>query len=179
MSRGEFAVPRSVRTERAFRRILLVVDAPRDSGRAIEVAIRLAGMNRAQLIIVHVEPTGVPLVAPMGLGPPVIVPRLYFEAERERKGRQTNWLARLVEVAEARGVRATMDVIDAQGSIAEEVTKRAYEEQVDLVVIAEEAPGLLARLVRGTLSAAITESAECPVLVARGPRSVTHSRGEA
>ena len=126
--------------------------------------------NRADLTILHVEPLGIPLIAPLGFAPPAILPTGYFEAEEERSKVKSRWLARLVHVAEDRGVSATMDLVEAQDSIAEEVTRRANEEQADLIVIGAGDSGRLDRLIRGSMSSAIKDRADCPVLVVRGTR---------
>ena len=154
-----------------FKKIMLAVDGPENSGRAIELALRLAAVNRAELNILHVASLGVPMIPPIGFGPPLLLPPVYFEAERERNRRQSRWLARLVEIAEKRGVRATMDIIEASDSIAEEVTRRASEEEVDLVVVGSNEVGGLERLIRGSVSGSVTQKADCPVLVVRGTRA--------
>jgi nucleotide-binding universal stress UspA family protein len=169
--RNSIEVPRSAATERAFRKILLAVDGPENSAHAVELAIRLAATNRADLTILHVVPLGAPLlypVGPVGFGPPFPIPNAYFEAMRERTKRQSRWLSRLVEIAESRGVNATMDLIDAQDSIPREVANRASDEGADLVIVGSNDLGPLGRLIRGSVSASVMHEANCPVLVVRG-----------
>ena len=132
--------------------------------------MELAAQNKADLTIIHVEPLGVPLIAPLGFAPPIILPTGYFEAEKERSRAKSRWLGRLVRVAEERGVSATMEIVDAKDSIAEEVTRRANEDEADLIIIGAGDSGRLERLIRGSMSSAIEDRADCPVLVVRGDR---------
>jgi nucleotide-binding universal stress UspA family protein len=164
------ATQRSLAAAPPFRKIVLAVDRPENSGRAVEAAIGLAAQNGAGLTILHVEPLGVPLIASLGFAPPIILPTGYFEGEEERARLKSRWLARLVHVAEQRGVSATMDLVDARDSIAEEVTRRADEEGADLIIIGAGESGRLERMVRGSMSSAIKDRADCPVLVVRGTR---------
>jgi nucleotide-binding universal stress UspA family protein len=103
----------------------------------------------------------------MGFGVPVGLSIHNFEEERQMTRRLSRWLARLVDVAEERGVRATMDLIPADTSVAEEIKRRASEEGVDLVMVGTNGSTGLEGLLRGSISSAIVKQADCPVLVVR------------
>jgi len=158
---------RTITLNRAFRKILLAVEGPENSGRVIELAIRLAALNGAELTIVHVVPPRIPIVPTNESGVMLPVPSYYFEAEKERMRRRSRWLARLVEAAEEQGVRASMDVVLANDPIAEEVARRAAEEEADLVVVGTNDKSALDRLISGSVSGAVMRKARCPVLVVR------------
>jgi nucleotide-binding universal stress UspA family protein len=157
--------------ERPFRKIVLSVDSPANSGPAVELATKLAQASGAELLILHVSSLGVPLISPMGFGPPMVIPKSYFLGERERTKREAKWLWRLVGVAEHRGVNASMEVIEAQTSIAEEVTRKAVEEEADLIVVGRREIPWIERFFKGSISNGIMQSAKCPVLVVTGDKS--------
>jgi nucleotide-binding universal stress UspA family protein len=167
---------RTMMAERAFRKIMLAVDGPEDSGRAVELAIRLALLNRAELAIIHVASLAIPPAGPPGLVPPLIVPSAYFQGERELSRRRLRWLERLVQVAEGRGVKAHMDLIAAQDSIVTELTRRASQEEADLVIVGTNDRKGLERFIRGSVSNAVSQRADCPVLVVRGNREEAPDR---
>jgi nucleotide-binding universal stress UspA family protein len=176
MSNREMTASRTMMAERAFRKIMLAVDGPEDSGRAVELAIRLAILNRAELTIIHVASLAIPPPSPPGLTPPLIMPSAYFQGERELTKRRLRWLERLVQVAESRGVKAHMDLIEAQDSIATELTRRASQEEADLVIVGKSGRKGLERFIHGSVSNSVSQRADCPVLVVRGDREEAPDR---
>jgi nucleotide-binding universal stress UspA family protein len=166
MSRQKSAT-RAVTVERAFRKIVLAVDGPEKSGKAIELAMTLAAANGADLDVVHVSIDAIPIVAPPAFGMPPPVPSRYFELQQRHEDRMSRWLARIVGLAEERGLNAKMSVLRPRLSVAEEVAKKASDDGADLIVVGMNERSALERLVYGSTSRGVIQHAECPVLVVR------------
>jgi nucleotide-binding universal stress UspA family protein len=158
---------RTVMLDRAFRKIVLAVDGPKNSAKAVDLALTLAASNRADLEIVHVSVDTMPIVAPPAFGMPPPVPNSYFELQRKHEDRMSRWLARIVGLAEERGINTSLNVIRPDLSVAEEVTKKASHDGADLIVVGMNERSTLERLVYGSTSSAVIKHAECPVLVVR------------
>jgi nucleotide-binding universal stress UspA family protein len=167
MSKRVSSSSRTVLLHRVFRKILLAVDGPENSGRATELAIRLAALNGAELEIVHVLTSGPPILPTNEFGAPNLVLGYYFDAQQRSARQHSRWLARLVGAAEEQGVRASMRVVLTEKTIAEEVAERATEDEADLVVVGTKERSSLDRLISGSVSSGVVRKAKCPVLVVR------------
>ena len=165
MSSRQRSATRAVTVDRAFRKIVLAVDGPENSGKAIELAMTLAASNGADLDVVHVSIDTIPIVAPPAFGMPPPVPSRYFELQQRHEDRMSRWLTRIVGLAEERGLNASMSVIHPNLSVAEEVVRKASDDGADLIVVGMKNRGALERLVYGSTSRGVIEHAGCPVLV--------------
>jgi nucleotide-binding universal stress UspA family protein len=161
------AATRAVTVQRAFRRVMLAVDGPENSALAVDLAITLAALNGADLSLVHVVTNEIPFMGPPAYGFMVALPRNFFDEQEQQEKRLSRWLERLAGAAEERGVSATVHLIHARASVAEEVAKKASDEEADLIVVGMNDRNALERLVLGSTSRAVIQRASCPVLVAR------------
>jgi nucleotide-binding universal stress UspA family protein len=166
MSRKASAT-RTITLQRAFRKIMVAVDAPETSGKALELAVKLAATNHAELVVAHVEPVYLPVMAPFGFGTPITLSEHVSEIEVEERRRSSRWLSRLVGVAEERGISATSVLVPGQLSVAEELVRIASDAGADLIVTGTNDRSPLERFVLGSTSGTLLKLARCPVLVAR------------
>jgi nucleotide-binding universal stress UspA family protein len=139
-----------------IKRVLLATDLSAVSAKAADDAIRLAIEHNAQLIVISVIDTSL-LRLPGGR----FLRRVDQERTRIEDGAQA-----LVNRARAAGARATFLVWE--GDPADAVLDAASAEAVDVIVLGSHGRGRLGRLILGSTSKRVTESARCPVLVVRG-----------
>jgi nucleotide-binding universal stress UspA family protein len=156
---------RTVAVRRAFRRIMLAVDGPGNSGSAIELALTVAASTGADLVVTHVELGYVPIVPPFAGGVPLPLPTEISELEAEEEKRMSRWLRRLVTIAERRGVTARKVLIRSQVSVAEELANLATDEGADLIVVGTNHRGPAERFLFGSTSGELLKQAHCPVIV--------------
>jgi nucleotide-binding universal stress UspA family protein len=147
-----FAFPR--RSDRA-RPVLCGVADDRHAPRVVAVAARLARKLAAPLILAHVTPAHVPpgvSAAPAGQA------RLREDENQHANELIDALLSRLVFGADV--TRAV-----ARGAPAETLEKLADRERAQLLVIGATGKGLLATLLKGSVSQHVTGHARCPVVL--------------
>ena len=143
-----------------FRRILHPTDFSRASSRAYAIALDVARQNRAELIVLHVIDTAIP-VPTEGYVPP----RMYEEIRTSALSWAHKKLDRLVARARASGVRARGEVregVSHDGILAAIRTTRA-----DLCVMGTHGRTGLTRLFLGSVAEAVLRKAPCPLLLVR------------
>lgn len=136
-----------------IRRLLLATDLSRSSERAADEAIRLAVESGAQLLVLSVVDPG-RLRLPEGI--------FLRRVDQERTRIEAD-VQRLVGRARIAGVRATFLVWE--GDPAEAILAAAEAEDADVIVLGSHGRGRLGRLVLGSVSARISEEAQCRVVV--------------
>ncbi len=151
-------------------RILVPVDGSECSFNALEFAVDLAAKYDSEICLVHVIPTRylnlwlMPvecLFHPEGFFiPPDVLQRMKDESE--------HLLRSALKLVQSAGINSYTRV--GQGRPANEIAQIAEEENVDLVVIGSHSPGLLARLIFGSVSDDVVHGAPCPVLVVKDLR---------
>lgn len=139
-----------------IRRLLLATDLSSASERAADEAIRMAVASDAQLVVLSVVDPG-RLRLPGGL----FLRRVDQERAQIEAGVQ-----RLVSRARAATARATFLVWE--GDPAEAILAASEAEDVDVIVLGSHGRGRLGRLVLGSISARVSEEAQCEVLVVAG-----------
>jgi len=135
-----------------FRKILVAVDGSEQSNAALAIAIDLAQRYGATLCLLHAFPHVSDL-----LGTPQYMAPL--EA-RSVLGQQVLDSARTQVVMEA--------VVDTQlieGPAVPAIVRVATEDGCDLIVMGSRGQGQLAGLLLGSVSSAVAQRAECPVLI--------------
>jgi nucleotide-binding universal stress UspA family protein len=166
-------------TETTIRTIVAGYDDSETSVRALARAGELARVVGARLVVVSVgpregalelipetlEPLLVP-VAPIGGIPPSAVAA---PPEGTPTGGRLEPAELMLERARfllrQRGVDA--EFMKASGDPADELLRLAEEQQADLIVVGAHEGGLLDRLLRGDVSAAVTRRADRDVLLVR------------
>lgn len=135
-----------------IRRVLLAVDLSSASRDAIEEAIELAAMHRADLVVLSVVDDS-KLRLPGG-------GKRRVDQERDRL---ESGVRAIVRRARDAGVRATHLVWE--GDPAQSILDAALSESADVIVLGSHARTGLRRLLVGRTSTEVTRAAACRVLV--------------
>ncbi len=132
--------------------IVVAYDETEPAKRALARAADLAKTFEAQLIVTSVAPVGA--TGPRGGGPvdPVDPPERHREELEHAK-------AFLSE----QGVTAELQA--AVGDPADAIVALAEERGADLIVVGTREPGMIDRLFKGSVSAAVSRHARCDVLI--------------
>lgn len=135
-----------------FRNILVAVDGSRQASDALDLAIDLAKRYQARLTLLHAFPHVSDL-----LGTP------HYEhllAARTLIGEQLLESAR-AQVGDAMSVETHL----IEGPPAPAILRVADDERVDLIVMGSRGHGQIGGLLLGSVSNAIAQRAQCPVLI--------------
>ena len=131
-----------------LKRILVPVDWTEQSGRALQVAAKLAQEHNALLITLYVLPIPVMMYGP--------APEDYYRHLHEELCRLTPTNAKL-------RVRSLM----AEGDPASVILKVAGENNCDLIVMGTHGRTGLCRLMMGSVAQEVARKAPCPVLTVK------------
>jgi nucleotide-binding universal stress UspA family protein len=135
-----------------FRRILVPVRSPGESGPALAVAARICGLTSGVLRLVHVRTCDPPLRS---------AARWY----RETPGQAAAVLEEALLTAWACGLRATTAVVDARrGAEATAIAGQASAWRADLIVLTCRPKAATTRRVLGSVPDHVMQMASCPVL---------------
>ncbi len=137
-----------------LQRLLVAIDGSVESEMAVTTAIELASAAGAELHFVH------------ALVSVVVEGGAYFEPRAEAE----TALRRRVDEAKAKGVKASILMLDGWQSVAHRLAEAAVECDADLVVVGSRRLGELAGIVRDSTSHALLTESDRPVLVAGRPR---------
>jgi nucleotide-binding universal stress UspA family protein len=138
-----------------FDRIVVAIDGSDASFHAFDKALELAGLTRAQVLVLVVEGPLPAYAATIGE---------IDEVRREKDQFFGSLTAQIQRQAEAAGVDAQIEL--RPGHAAESIVRYASEVEADLIVL-----GYKGRFIRdhvlGSTADRVAESAECPVMIVR------------
>ena len=146
-----------------MKRILFGYDGSEGSQRALDRAAELAQAFGSELIVASVVtsvdsvPIGETVAMPLA---PLAAPALDPEVEAER------W-KQIAEGARRRlGERGlSAEIVTPVGWAADEIVRLAEDREADPIVVGTHEPGLLARLLAGSVSQGVARRAHCDVLI--------------
>jgi len=144
-----------------IRRILHPSDFSRASGAAFSKAVDLAKTNRAELLLVHVLTTVIPMV-----GDGYISPKVYEDVEASSRAYGKKQLDALIAKAKKAGVRAKPLLLE--GIAHDQIVRAARSRRADMIVIGTHGRTGLAKLFLGSVAGRVVSSARCPVMTVRG-----------
>jgi nucleotide-binding universal stress UspA family protein len=148
-----------------FKRILLAVDGSENSERASRVATRLAQKDNAYLVILNVVP-GIKYY--FGMGSRVPIPQTTYEQLLEAANETAREIIdKQVFLARNQGIRARGKVLQATGTIVQEIVDFAAQERADLIVLGTRGLGGFKRMLMGSVSSGVVNHAYCSVLVVK------------
>jgi len=137
---------------KVFNRILCPLDFAEGSLKALELAIRLAAQNKAELYLLHVCP-----VVVIPLGGQVTEPVMAEQAARQRLEE--------IAISDLAGIR--YELLITTGYAAEKVISVQAGLAADLIVMGTHGREGLRRLFLGSVAERIVREASCPVLTTR------------
>lgn len=139
-----------------FKKILVAFDGSQNSKVACEFAAILAKGFKSQVAIVHVLPQ-IPLLSSPR--------RRQYEVTIDNKGDIE--ALRMESQLEKEGIQAKTRIVRAKGSVAESLVDLSNDEDMDLIVAGTRGLGTFRRMVLGSVSNGLLNSASCPILIVR------------
>ncbi len=147
-----------------IRKILCATDLSPASGPAWAHAQLLAGLLKAEVLILHVVP---PLPIPTaGYFPPDLYQEVLTASRRDAQ----EGLDGLLRGSPDPGVRAATRI--EEGGVAQRILEVAREEAVDLLVMGTHGRTGVGRILLGSVADAVVRSAPCPVITVRADGGV-------
>ena len=144
-----------------IRRILHPTDFSKASSAAYKRAVDMAKGNRAELLLVHVLPPAVPMMADG-----YVSPQVYEDMANATRAYGQKHLTALVRKAKQAGVRVKSLLLE--GIPHERIATAARSKKADLLVIGTHGRTGLAKLFLGSVASRVLAVAPCPVLTVRG-----------
>src|ERR1700704_1445693 len=128
---------------------------------AFNHALTLAREQRAEVWLVHVLPTVMPMV-----GEGYMSPKTFDDLQRSMRAQAEKQLDRLVAKAKAARVRARGVLYE--GVAADAIARAARAKRARLIVMGTHGRTGLSRLFMGSVAERVIGTAPCPVLTVRG-----------
>jgi universal stress protein A len=146
-----------------FKKIMSPTDFSEPSDIALGAAIELAEHFSSQLLLVHV-------VAPLSVAPTMTGHSAisFSEIMDEMRSSTDNLLNHMVENKIPDHIKARSQMLE--GVPAEEISRYAKEENVDLIVISSHGKSGWKRLMFGSVTDKVMRIAGCPVLIVSPPK---------
>ncbi|MCK6529197.1 universal stress protein [Myxococcota bacterium] len=147
-----------------FRRILVPVDFSETSGRALDLAARLARDLGASIVLLHV---GAVPEYPMAVIPPEVgtVPQVMIEMYERLAAQQRDALEKVAQ-DHVQGV-AEYKLRTREGFPPEEILTEAAAEGCDLIVMGTHGRTGVSRVLMGSVAERVLRASQVPVLVVR------------
>ena len=143
------------------RPILHPTDFSPASRAAFAHALALAREEGAELVLVHVLPTVMPMASEGYMSP-----KVYDDLQRSMRAQVQKQLDRLLTKAKAARVRARGLLYE--GVAADAITRAARARHAKLIVMGTHGRTGLSRLFVGSVAERVVGTAPCPVLTVRG-----------
>jgi nucleotide-binding universal stress UspA family protein len=124
-------------------------------------ALALAGEEGAELLLVHVLATVMPMV-----GDEYMSPKTFDDLQRSMRAQAQKQLDRLVAKAKTARVRARGVLYE--GVAADAIARAARAKRAKLIVMGTHGRTGLSRLLMGSVAERVVGTAPCPVLTVRG-----------
>ena len=167
-----------------IKKILVPTDLREQSLAGIKYAISLAREHGAEMFVLHVvgeeQTTKASMVPPEGqmffprewasVG---VLSRPFIDIELEER-KLHSFIYGHFEAQELRPVKVTLLV--ELGDVAEGIVSTATEQRCDLIIMASQGKGWLARMISGSMSEEVARKAPCPVLTIQ-PSAVVQDNG--
>lgn len=131
--------------------ILVAVDGSENSKRAGDYAIRLGQELHADVLALHVVPTG-----------------KIFPEENLEKGTKHDYayLDKIGDQSNSAGIKLEIEILRADSPVVNEIVEYANKKNIDLIVIGIRSISEF-RFMLGSTATGVVETARCPVLVVK------------
>ncbi len=144
-----------------FKRILLATDFSETSTYAVEYALLMARTFGAELHVLHVLETEIPVMMD---GIVYLPPNYFDEIEKITAERLESVIAR-----EDRD-KLAVTLVMRRGAPFSQIVRYAHDQKMDLIVLGTHGRGALAHVFLGNVAEKIVRQAPCPVLTVRHPK---------
>lgn len=144
-----------------IRRIMHPTDFSGASSAAFRRAVDMAKTNTAELLLVHVITSVVPIMTDG-----YVSPRVYEDLEAAARADGQKQLDKLVRKARQAGARVKGLLLE--GVPHERIAQAARSKKADMVVMGTHGRTGFAKLVLGSVASRVLTVAPCPVLTVRG-----------
>lgn len=144
-----------------IRRIVHPTDFSKASAPAYKRAVEMAKGNRAELLLVHMLTSAVPMMADG-----YVSPQVYEDLANATRAHGEKHLAALVRKAKQAGARVKGLLLE--GVPHERIAQAARSRKADLIVMGTHGRTGLAKLFLGSVASRVLAVAPCPVLTVRG-----------
>ena len=144
-----------------IRRIMHPTDFSGASSAAFRRAVDMAKANTAELLLVHVITSVVPIMTDG-----YVSPRVYEDLEAAARADGQKQLDKLVRKARQAGARVKGLLLE--GVPHERIAQAARSKKADMVVMGTHGRTGFAKLVLGSVASRVLTVAPCPVLTVRG-----------
>lgn len=155
-----------------FKRLLVPLDGSRLGSRAVRYATEIAQHFSAEVILLHVIESAIPISAPIDAmssiqSPPSteIAARVAFEADKRNAAHAKQYLSRKVRAMKSQDIQASYQVV--VGHPAQSIMEFTDNEKIDLVVMTTHGRSGLGRAVMGSVADEVIRDSGLPILVIR------------
>jgi nucleotide-binding universal stress UspA family protein len=145
-----------------FSKILVGIDGSAESMKAVEFAVSMAKIYRAELIAVHVLTSDIGYIysSPGVEGPPLTIKEIILLAEDEA----TKWFDESKEIANNKEIQLKTEFIVAKKSVLNTMLEYVEEHNINLIVVGTRGRSGIKKMLLGSVASGLVTYASCPVL---------------
>jgi nucleotide-binding universal stress UspA family protein len=146
-----------------FSKIMVGIDGSEESMKAVEFAISMAKIYRAELIAVHVLTSDIGYIysSPGVESPPLTIKEIILLAEDEA----TKWFDKAKEKADNEEIQLKTEFIVAKKSVLNKILEYLEEHNINLIVVGTRGRSGIKKMLLGSVASGLVTYASCPVLV--------------
>lgn len=146
-----------------FSKIIVGIDGSEESMKAVELAISMAKIYRAEIIAVHVltSDIGYKYSSPGVESPPLTIKEIMLLAEDEA----TKWFDEAKENANNKEIQLKTEFIVAKKSVLNTILEYVEEHNINLIVVGTRGRSGIKKMLLGSVASGLVTYASCPVLV--------------
>jgi nucleotide-binding universal stress UspA family protein len=146
-----------------FSKIMVGIDGSEESMKAVEFAICMAKIYRAEIIAVHVLTSDIGYIysSPGVESPPLTIKEIMLLAEDEA----TKWFDEAKENANNKEIQLKTEFIVAKKSLLNTILEYVEEHNINLIVVGTRGRSGIKKMLLGSVASGLVTYASCPVLV--------------
>jgi len=146
-----------------FSKIMVGIDGSEESMKAVEFAISMTKIYRAELTAVHVLTSDIGYIysSPGVESPPLTVKEIVLLAGDEAK----KWFDEIKEKANKKGIQLKTESIVAKKSLLNTILEYVEGHNINLVVVGTRGRSGIKKMLLGSIASGLVTYSPCPVLV--------------
>lgn len=137
-------------------KIVVAVDGSDPSFKALNYAVKLAGVSRSKVVVLNVISI-----------PPGTSPKTVEALKNDLSKKSSEILDRAKSESKVEGVDVETRTVETSQSIVMAIVEFAGKEKTDLIVMGTKGTSGYGRLMLGSVAAGVVSFADCPVLAVR------------